>query len=75
MIYYRVKKEFDQKYINPYIRNNDILIADELITKTELHKLVKRGLIHYKDYEKFFDIVEIPKSKIYFFFGARFEDE
>ena len=74
MLYYRVKKEYDQKYINPYIHDCNILIADELITKSELQKLVKRGLIHYKNYEKFFDIVNINKNKTYFFFGARFSN-
>lgn len=72
MLYYQVKKEYDQKMINPYIRNNEFLIADELITQAELKKLVKRGLIHYQNYEKFFKPVEIPKNKTYFFFGARF---
>ena len=71
MKYYRVKNEYDNtrkfRYVNrekTHIKNDDILIAGELYTQKEREKL-------YND-DKCFEVVEIPKNKIYFFFGARF---
>ena len=42
-----------------------ILIAGELYTPRERSKIA--------NHKYFFEEIEIPKSKIYFFFGARFE--
>lgn len=72
MLYYKVKKEYDNKPVNPYIKDDNFLVAGELITGAELKKLIKNGLIHYINYEKFFDVVNINKNKTYFFFGARY---
>lgn len=72
MIYYKVKKEFDNKRIHPFVKNNQFLIANELYTEKELNKLFYNGLRFYKDYLTFFDKIEISKNKTYFFFGARF---
>ena len=70
MTYYRVKPEYDNK--KRYIWNNKgqgvpdgtILVANELYTPAEFRKIA--------NCPAWFDVVEIPKSKIYFFFGARF---
>lgn len=73
MRYYKVKPEFDNK--NAYKRQNNHLkivgfyIANELYTASELKR---RGDIINPNY---FEIVEIPKTKIYWFFGARFIQE
>lgn len=73
MKYYRVKKEYDnftrfdwdtRKNRYGYVRPNGILIGGELYTQTERSKIANRN--------GFFEEVEIPKSKIYFCFGARF---
>jgi hypothetical protein len=76
MLYYRVKKEYDNKQKiniksgrNLYHYKNDIWIADELYTPGELQKLKKNGIIVNDNY---FDTIAINKNKTYFFFGARF---
>lgn len=73
MIYYRVKKEFDnytrykwdtrQKYYG-YVRPDGILIGKELYTETERSKISNASY--------FFEKVEISKNKTYWCFGARF---
>lgn len=67
MIYYKVKKEFDQHYKNPKIHDGNILIADELYTEKELKKLPFVPLAA-------FERVEISKNNIYWCFGARFAE-
>lgn len=72
MIYYRVKKEFDQKPLFKFRRGGGLeivgfAIADELYTQSEMKT--------YCGLTAFCERVEIPKSKIYFFFGARFAVE
>lgn len=69
MQYYRVKPQYDNK--TRYTRNNKgqgvgngVLIANELYTPKEYKKLM--------NCPEWFELVEIPKNKIYFFFGARF---
>ena len=66
MIYYRVRKEYDQMPKNPSVRDGNILVADELYTTTEFNKL---PFIYAGAFER----VEIPKSRTYWLFGARFE--
>lgn len=66
MIYYRVRKEYDQMPKNPRVRDGNILIADELYTETEFNKLPYI-------YAGAFERVEIPKSRTYWFFGVRRE--
>lgn len=62
MVYYQVKKEYDNK------RRSDgsIYVADELLTAAE----VKR----YNTPERYIKAVTVSKKKTYFFFGARFAD-
>ncbi len=84
MKYYRVKPEFDNYKMS---KHYDIFIGNELYTEKELEKVkikyanrnnITRSImsISVAD-EKIllsrFDIVEIPKNKIYWMFGARFE--
>ena len=60
MLYFKVKKEFDQKRR----KDNSILIQNELYTKKELEKFeIPLNRV---------DTIEISKKDIYFFFGARF---
>jgi hypothetical protein len=63
MLYYKVKKEADQK------RRNDgtIYIANELYTKKETEKLQLNI--------NFMELVNVNKNSTYFFFGARFGEE
>lgn len=60
MKYYKVKPENDQR------RRCDgsILIANELYTEKELNR--------YKIAAARCDVVQIPKTAVYFCFGARF---
>lgn len=72
MVYYRVKKEFDQKPLFKFHRGGGLeivgfAITNELYTQNEIKK--------YCGLTAFCERVEIPKSKIYFLFGARFADE
>lgn len=60
MKYYKIKMEYDNK---PR-KDNNILVGGELYTKREMEK--------YNIPFKYCEVVEIPKNKIYFFFGARF---
>lgn len=71
MKYYKVKPQYDNK--TRYTWNNHhqgvpngILIANELYTPSEYKRLAMCSA--------WFDVVEIPKNKIHFFFGARFRD-
>ena len=70
MIYYRVRKEYGGKVRfamrNGQLYNTGQYIANELYTEREL----KRG--HYWRYKGYMEIVDIPKSKTYKSFGARF---
>ena len=62
MTYYRVKKEYDNKVKS--IKGYDIYIANELYTEKEAEK--------QKINKNYCELVEIPKNKTSFFFGARF---
>ena len=66
MTYYRVRKEYDQFPQNPRVRDGNILVADELFTTAEFNKL---PFVYAGAFER----VEIPKTKTYWCFGARFE--
>lgn len=75
MHYYRVKPECDQKrrirnsrYTNKR-KVDGVFVANELYTAGELDKF-------YIPFDKIYDIFEhviIPKNKVYWFFGCRFE--
>ena len=68
MKYYQVKPQFDQKRKYPNTSNFDILIGEELYTEAEFNKLPYV-------YAAAFELVDIPKSKTFWSFGARFEAE
>ncbi len=72
MKYYRVKSEYDNlpRYNGKKVKFDNIWISNELYTEKEINKLVSSGI--YVNM-KYFDLVNIPKNKVYFFFGARFE--
>ncbi len=61
MIYYRVREEFDQRRLPKF----DFLIANELYTTRERRELP----ISDEAFEK----VNVPKTRTYWLFGARFE--
>lgn len=74
MHYYRVKPEYDQKQ---RIKNHKysikrkpdgIFVANELYTAGELEKFYLT-----KAQDNWFEAVDIPKNKVYWFFGCRFE--
>ena len=70
MKYYRVKDAYDgtPKFLErPDHRLNNVgeLIAGELYTEAERAKIMNGPWM--------FEEVNIPKNRIYFFFGARFE--
>ena len=74
MLYMRVKEKADQFIID---KNFNILIANELYTIREFEKIrynfmkMSDSTVELKDK---FNLVDIPKNKTYFFFGARFAD-
>ena len=63
MLYYRVRKEYDQHKRN----DGDILVQNELYTPKEKER--------YNIPDKCLEIVEVKKTDIYWFFGARFSGE
>lgn len=67
MIYYRVRREYDNFPKDPINRDGDILIGGELYTEKEFNKL-HLYLVNAGAFER----VEIPKSQTYWCFGARF---
>lgn len=67
MLYYRVKPQYDNCYKNPKIHDGSIYVAKELYTEKEVQKQNLN--------RNFLEPVEISKKKIYWFFGARFEQE
>lgn len=77
MRYYRVKPQYDNKPLcvikrGKYVNCGDILIARELYTVKEWEKVVKSHVFGCSPVDCV-EVVEIPKNKIYRFFGARFE--
>lgn len=76
MLYYRVKPECDQtprikfhRYAHKRVQDG-VFTANELYTSRELDAF-------YIPFDKVLDIFEpvrIPKNKIYWFFGCRFEE-
>ena len=87
MKYYRVKPQYDNcKLSSSY----EILVSKELFTEKEWEKAcakwVNRNTLHRgekkavtpamkQEFFRMFDIVEVPKNKTYWFFGARFARE
>ena len=71
MTYYKVKPEHDNKPLYHNGKYKGILIANELYTEKELNKtniLFCRGIRF-----DMFEAVKIPKNKVYWLFGARFQ--
>lgn len=71
MTYYRVKPQYDNKTRFKFHKGggleiDGIFVGNELYTSKEISKF-PGGILYCEQ-------VEIPKSKIYFFFGARFAD-
>ena len=85
MKYYRVKPQYDNCKLS---RSFEILVSTELFTVKEWEKAcikwANRNALHRGEnktvtpaikqaFSRMFDIVEVPKNKTYWFFGARFE--
>lgn len=77
MRYYKVKPEYDQK---KRIKNHKyrikrqpdgIYVANELYTAGELDKFY----LTLEEEQKVFEVVQIPKNKVYWLFGCRFAME
>lgn len=78
MKYYRVKTQYDNKTLcliknHKYVHNGYFLIGGELYTEKEYKKLIEHHVFGFSPWDAVEEI-EIPKSKIYWFFGARFAD-
>ena len=72
MRYYRVKPEFDNFRLWRNGKYAGILVANQLYTEKELEK--RRVLFCRRVRFDMFERVEVPKNKVYWFFGARFAD-
>lgn len=76
MIYYRVKPEYDGKYVHSCPGGKFImeLVEGELFTPGELKSIEKQLWGHgaIKTLEAYMEKVEISKSRVYFMFGCRF---
>lgn len=78
MLYYRVKPECDNERLYTIRRGKlvncgDFLIGCRLYTAKEWEKAVNSHVFRRNPAECV-EEVEIPKSKIYWFFGARFAE-
>lgn len=74
MKYYRVLKSAADKQIlkkdrRGHLTMDRFLIANELYSPAEYNKMKTRS---YNKIDTYFETVNIPKNKIYWFFGARF---
>lgn len=72
MLYYRVRPQYDNKTRCTWNNHgqgvsNGILIANELYTPGEFKKIA--------NCPEWFELVQVSKRDIYFFFGARFGGE
>lgn len=84
MLYYRVKKEFDNvrrvRYAGRWRKAEyDVFVGGELFTPMEWKKICDHGRVIFRNRKKRVPIaevveaVEVSQRKIYWFFGARFE--
>ena len=69
MKYYKVLPEYDNEKRFKFARGGGLEI-DGIYIGNELY--TQRELLKYLEYTKYVVPVTIPKSKIYFLFGARF---
>ena len=65
MVYAKIKEDGAIRNRFDYLP----LVKDELLTKKELEKLQKEFHVD----KSMYDLIEIPKSRTGWFFGARFE--
>lgn len=72
MKYYKVLPEYNNKPRFKFKRGGGLEI-DGIYIENELY--TQREILKYFDYSSYVVPVEIPKNKIYFFFGARFAME
>lgn len=75
MKYYKIKEKYDNKmYLikknNGTFKHGGFLIGGELYTEKEFNKLKDKATV----YNHYAEVIEIPKSKVHTFFGARFEN-
>ena len=68
MIYYRVRKEYNNFPKNPKVHDGKRLVGNELYTEKEFNEL---PFVYAGAFER----VEIPKTETYEFFGARFQKQ
>lgn len=68
MKYYKVPEHFDGKQIYTQKKDYFTLVANELITEKECKKV---GIENFA--KRHFTLVNVKKTNIYFFLGARFE--
>ena len=73
MTYYRVKADMDNRKKYEYTSDGKIIFKGNILVGNELYTPAERKKIANAD--KFFDLVEVKKNKIYWFFGARFACE
>lgn len=77
MLYFKVKTKYDNTTLTRIDKRNNkpmyygFLVGNELYTIKEIEHMKKYGVCGLYDIK--FDLVEIPKNKTYFLFGARFE--
>ena len=63
---YKVKPQYDGKYKNPRVHDDNIYIANELYTEREVQRQnLNRTFLEEK---------EIHPKNVYWFFGARYEN-
>ena len=70
MLYYRVKKEFDN-YPRYAYNNRGFLTIDSALVAGELYTELERQHVAVKDFV--FEKIDIPKTRTYWNFGVRFE--
>jgi hypothetical protein len=72
MVYFRVKPKFDNTPRMVWKRHKRAWFQDGCFVKNELY--TQRELKPYTVIlEDVFEVVRIPKNRVYWFFGARFE--
>lgn len=71
MLYYKVKPEHDNETRFKFHRGGGLEV-DGIFIKNELY--TAREIKKYLGYAKICDVVNVPKNKVYFFFGARFAE-
>lgn len=77
MKYYKVKKEYDNKIIYKFARGGGLtvdgfFIGNELLTEAEARQIFNNKHLIGAALLDVCEIVEVPKSEIYWLFGARF---